>query len=284
MSKIFRLSVLAIILLALTGCNLPSGNASPTPDYVATQVSTMLTAQPSATAMVVLPTATNLPEVQTATLTPSPSETNTLTPTATGTAVTGDPRTLLGTPTGTDTLDTGKNFGLDGTSYDDGFTFIRVENGALVLTSRNASDYHGWRTGGVKLKNAYVEVTIQTGTCSGSDLYGLIVRSPDFVKGYRFQLTCEGNWNFTKYDGSQEEELKSGTNTDNAILTGSNQTNRLGVMASGNDFKLFVNGVQLGEVSDDTFQDAGAYGVIIAGRKTPDFTIYTQEFNYWTLK
>ncbi len=259
---------------------------------IATQVSLMLTSQPSPTAMPTLPGSTSTAAGSAATPTGSPTaiatETSLATPTATPAGVTStplstDPAVYLGPPTGKDTLDTGKNFGLENQPYDDDYTYIRIENGALVMTSRYASDYHGWRTGGVKLQDAYIQATVQVGDCSGADMYGLIVRSPDYIKGYWFQVTCDGNWIFGYWDGENEVDLKSGNNSSNAILTGSNQTNRLGVMAKGDDFKLFVNGQQIGEVTDSKFPDAGSYGMLISARNTPNFTTSTDEFDYWTL-
>ncbi len=153
---------------------------------MATQVAVLLTrtahanicAYPAAQATSVPPTAA---------LEPTATPENSPTPANTATVSAQDPAAYLGTPAGSDTLDSGKSFGLDSTGYDDDYTAIRVENGALVMTSHYATGYRGWRTGGTKQQNAYIEATVQTGECSGSDLYGLIVRSPDFVKGYWFQ-------------------------------------------------------------------------------------------------
>jgi hypothetical protein len=132
-------------------------------------------------------------------------------------------------------------------------------------------------------KNAYIEATVRVGECAGSDTYGLVYRSPDFIKGYWFEVTCDGNWAAGYWDGSQFINLDSGSNVDNAINTGSNQTNRLGVMASGSNYILYANGKKITEINDSTFTDAGSYGMLIYARVTPNFTIYTEEFAYWNL-
>ncbi|MEN4013425.1 MAG: family 16 glycoside hydrolase [Chloroflexota bacterium] len=269
-----------IISLFLSGCNIPTGApAEPTPDVVATQVAAILTSQPTPQ-----PEATATQLINTPQPTPAPLQaTNTPEPTATATTPTGDPRQTLGDPTFVDTLDSARSFGLQDKHYDDDFTFIRVEDGALVLTSRYATGYRGWRTGGTELQNAYIETLVRTGECSGLDTYGLVFRSPDFVKGYWFQITCDGSWFFGYWDGSQYINLVDGSNVSDAIRTGSNQVNRLGVMAVGDTYTLYVNGVKIGEIQDSTFTDPGTYGIVIAARNTPNFTVYAEVFSYWVL-
>ncbi len=278
--RIARLLLISFCVL-LSSCNLPASRETSTPDYVATQVSVALTSQP--TPQPLNPTDTTSPAGSpepSLTLTPSSTPEATQTPTISPT----DPRDFLGSPDFVDTIDTGASFGLAGKSYDDDYTSIRVENGQLILTSKYATGYRGWRTGGTKLKDAYIEAPMHVGDCAGMDTYGLVYRSPDFVKGYWFQLTCEGGWSFGYWNGEQYVNLKDGANDKKAILTGSNQTNRIGVMASGSDHKLYVNGQLIAEVQDSTFTEAGSYGAVIAAFNTPNFTVSIDEFAYWILQ
>lgn len=276
MRKAWILMLLTLTLLA--ACNLPTNQTQPTTDIVATQVAMMLTSQP--TPQVIEPT-TAPTEAPSATVTQT--ATNTAEPSPTATVSASDPREFLGEPDFTDTLDSGKSFGLEGQPYDDDYTIIRVENGALVLTSRYATGFHGWRTGGTKLKDAYIEAPMRVADCSGGDTYGLVLRSPDFVKGYWFSLTCGGDWAFGYWNGEEYVNLKDGSNPNGAILTGSNQTNRVGVMASGSDFQLYINGVKIADVQDETFAEAGSFGALISAFSTPNFTLTISEFTYWTL-
>ncbi len=279
MTKLVLSSLLAMLLLS--SCNLPAGEPSATPDLVATQVAMLLTSQPSPQPL--NPTETAGPS-QTPEIAASVTPTETTQPTPTPTTSPTDPREALGNPDFTDMLDSGKSFGLENQSYDDDYTLIRVQNGALMLTSKYAIGYRGWRTGGTKLKDAYIEARMQVGDCSGMDTYGLVYRSPDFSKGYWFQLTCGGDWSFGYWDGEEYVNLTDGSNSANAILTGSNQTNRVGVMATGSTHKLYVNGRLIVEVQDDTFTDAGSFGAVIAAFSTPNFTVSVDEFAYWKLE
>jgi len=280
MKKVWLILLLVVFLTA--GCNLPYGQAqlSPTPDLIATQVAALSTPPVNPTPIILTSAPTDqLPASPTATTRP----TETLAPTSTQTSSPDDPRVQLGTPTYIEKFDNGKSFGLDSKAYDDDYTYIRVENGALILTSRYATGYRGWRTGGTKLGNAYLEGNFKVGDCSGSDQYGMVFRSPDFIKGYWFQVTCAGNWELGYWIGTDYSSLKSGTNSGNILLTGSNQTNRLGVWTSGSQIKLYINGKLISEVDDSSQTEAGSFGAVIASYNTPNFTVTIDDFTYWKL-
>lgn len=271
-----------VLLLALSACNLPADEQTPSQDAIATRVSIQLTSLPTATLQpTVEPSAT--PEA-TATLEPTATTTVTNTPEATATTATNDIRATLGEPTWKETFTSGKSFGLDNEGYDDDQTSIRIENEALVLVSKTASGYHGWRTGGPSSSDrAYVEATFTIGNCNGSDTYGLVLRSPDYINGHWFAVTCAGDYWFGYWKDTGYVELVSGTNANNAIKTGSNQTNRLGVKAEGDRFGLYANGVLLQEVTDSTFKEGGHQGAMIAGAQTANFTVRMEEIAYWNL-
>ena len=67
------------------------------------------------------------------------------------------------------------------------------------------------------------------------------------------------------------------------IKAGPNQTNRLGVLAKDDKISLYANGKLLGEATDSTFQNAGTYGLFIAGYKTINFSVACTELAYWDL-
>jgi len=276
-----RLICLILILGTLVSCNLPQAQpATSTPDFIATQIVNVITQQ--AETQSVTPTLSpsqDLPDEPTQTEAATASATPTASPTATSSPE--DPRVLLGPPSFTDTLETGKSFGLESQAYDDDYTFIRVENGQLLLTSRYATGFRGWRTGGTKLKDAYIEAKVKVGECSGSDTYGLVFRSPDFIKGYWFQVTCDGAYELGYYDGSEYSRLTNSTSTNNALLTGSNQTNRLGVWTEGNLIKLYINGKLVSQSESSALNEAGSFGAVIASATTPNLTIAIDEFTYW---
>ncbi|HEX2979008.1 MAG TPA: hypothetical protein VHO48_01970 [Anaerolineaceae bacterium] len=288
---------LLILALGLSACNMPQTTA-PTPDEkeLATQISQILTQMPTSTqGVITLPTAAvNTPEnaqptmpptaavTPTATLEATPTQEPTPTVTAAATIAPSltppatDPKLQLGEPTWRDTMDEGRNWPLD----DDDFTSVDVNNGALVMTA--VGDLDGWRLSVPTTKDAYMEASVKTGTCSGTDHYGIIFRVPNKTKadaGYLFGFTCDGQYSLRKWDGKTMSWLVKWTASQN-ILTGSNQTNRMGIMAVGSQMALYANGNLLTTVQDGSYSE-GSFGMFVGSDVTDDFTIYVDEMAYW---
>ena len=291
MKKYLIFTLLVLILLA--SCSTATKVPTPSQSQIDTQVAIILTQAPTSTReptsvpTMVPVTTTPVPPVPTATATAIP----TAAPTATSTPVpptqvpptptvpATDPKLSLGKPTWTDSFQTGKSFGL----MDSDETLVEVRDGHLYLTAKNANGFHGWTMSYPKVQNFYLEATLKTGECSGKDRYGLVFRAPSFDKGYFFGVTCDGNFDFRRWDSDGFTGIVDWTKN-SSIATGSNQVNRLGVMAKDNKFTFFVNGVQVGEATDDNFKDAGIFGMFIASANTVNFTVEADTIAYWKLE
>ncbi len=216
--------LLIFLLLGLSGCRLSATQPAPvnsaptlTDKQVQTQMSTLLTVQPTETAVPEqpsptepLPTAENLivptntpgAAVATATATatsnspaekasptppptltpaaPTPTPPPTLTP-ATGPTPTlskDDPRSRQGAATSVDPMNNPTHWVWP--TGENEFTSIEFSDGTLNLTS--LKETLGWRLAnpaGEPFTNLYLEAVIKTGNCSSDDQYGLIVRVPD---------------------------------------------------------------------------------------------------------
>jgi hypothetical protein len=270
---------LLLFFLVLSACG-PSGPMpTPTADPadIAREVMLILTQNP-----VVIPTLPPPPTpepTQEATPTPegpTPEPSATPEPSPTPTLSSSDPRNYLGEPTWREKFDRGKTGFY---TFDDGNTRIWLEYDYLNMTSINANSWHGWSLGSSKPRDFYLEATFLPQTCSELDRYGLVFRAPDYNTGYFFGVSCDGKFNLRIYD--QKGDLVEWTQ-DDAILAGSHQTNRLGVMAEGTSIKLYVNGEQVRDLTDSVFNDAGIFGVFIAAQRTPGFTVKVDEIAYWT--
>jgi hypothetical protein len=135
---------------------------------------------------------------------------------------------------------------------------------------------------GLDLADFYIEATIQPGTCDGKDSYGVMVRAPDFNKGYFYGFSCDGRFVFQKWDGSNFATLVNWT-TNSAIKSGADVVNRLGLMAKGDNFTFYANGVKLGSATDTTYK-SGSVGLWIAAYATPNFTTKVDELDDWVLQ
>ncbi len=280
-----------VITLGLASCGGPAAS-TPDPTQVADIVAATLTAIPTATGIpatstveasatvAAVMTSTETPSV-TPTSTPSETPTETLTPTqaATATLPPEDPRANLGDPTWR------AAFKDDGSWY----TFeteqssIQVVDGRLVMQSFKANDYENWSLTWPKLTDFYLEMTATSGdACQGRDRYGLMVRAPDPSHGYLFGISCDGYFRVRAYDGDKFTEIEP-WQVNAHILTGPNQTNRLGFLAQGDELAVYANGHLLAEFEDDR-HEKGTFGAFIAASKTPGFTVTVSQVVYWDLE
>ena len=289
--------IFIILVFALSGCVVAEEFNRIKQEYLQSRVEQLLTTIPTSTLVIKMPTTTAVLPTLVATATPPAAEeieetaepAETAQPTAaatlqpTPTIDSDDPAVYLGKAAWNDTMDEAKYWPPD----TDEFTSAYFENGYFRMTALQT--VNGWRMATTpKLGNNYIEATITTESCSGSDQYGLIFRVPVLKepnRGYLFGLTCDGRYSLRKWDETKGENglmiyLLRWT-ADSTILKGSNQTNRIGVMTIDDRIIMFVNGVVLGEVSDKDFPE-GFFGVFAGSATTQKFTIRVEDVSYWS--
>lgn len=208
----------------------------------------------------------------------------TMTPSATATTVPGDPASRLGTPTGSDPLDSYEKW-LWPTDSDE-YLRVAFKDGHLNMTG--LTKYVGWRLPTVAQQiDTYMELTVDSGECKEKDSYGIIYRVPILAKpqqGYLFEVTCDGYYRLWEWNGKAKpkgvaENLVNWKKSED-VKTGVNQVNRLGVMVVGKNMKLYINGVLQGEANDSTY-DAGFFGVFVRSAGTEKYTVKFDEIKYW---
>lgn len=311
--SILKTVLFVMILSVLSACTLPLTQATPpavSDEEMATRVAKILTEMPQPTQGLpsaelpplnttepaptltkeVIETATEAataqPDQPTATLQPTP--TNDVVPTVVVTinpAFTppaDDPRTRLGSPSWTDDMDEDTYW----PTGEDKYTAIDFKNGQLRLTGLTTTD--GWRLAATEqLANFYLEATISTGTCAGTDRYGLMFRVPvsrEANKGYLLGVSCDGKYSLREWDATLGSKGTMTTHINwtasDAIQAGNNKMNKVGIMAVGDRIIIYINGVMVNEVKDSTF-DLGSFGLFVGARETTNFTISVDEVSYW---
>ena len=275
MKKLFLLLPICVILL--TSCNLPFVKSSPvSASLVNTKVAQTLQAKA---------TSENLTQTIQPTL--SLTATPTLTPkiTSTPTVSPDDPRLTLGTATYTNSFNDastdGSAFGLKTPIKDDAITFS-IKNGSLLMTSFRLKGGPRWRLAYQTPRNLYLEGTFKTVSCQGADYYGLVYREPAYDNGigYYFGISCDGKYYLMRYDGSDPHVLVDWT-ADPAILSGSNQENRIGVMVKDDQMSLYINGKLITKTSNDVLKEKGHFGVFQYAVEDPNMTVQVEEINEW---
>jgi hypothetical protein len=201
----------------------------------------------------------------------------------TPTPILDDPAKVLGNPTWIDTFDTKDNWSL----FDNNCFMSDIKDGRFIMTAKGDEGFETitcWELTWPKVNNMYLEVNAQTqDQCSGADRYGLFFRGPDTSKGYVFIMTCDGRYAMANIDGQKVHMIAPLTASDK-INTGPNQTNRIGVVADGGIFSLYINGQFVTQLPDSAYTTNGVrIGLAIGSSETKDFTVHYDDFAYWQL-
>jgi hypothetical protein len=269
-----------LFMLFLSSCNLPLTQTTDSADVIATRVAGTISAVES-TVAVEATQQVNLPTVGVPSETPAPTVTLTVTPTATTSPE--DPRLTLGGPDFQFNSTSGGNpFGLTGSPYEDEAIRVSMAAGALNFTSKAVLGGKRWRLTSPQPTDFYLEGTFKVFACSGLDTYGIVSRAPDYTtgQGFYFGVTCNGNFVFDRWNSGGATNLISWT-PDTHILTGSNQTNRLGMKVTGENIRLYINGVLVREFTDPGLPAKGHIAAYVSARDNPNFAVDLVELLMW---
>ena len=241
----------------------PPVDASPTEPFEPTNTVTMIP----------------LPVTKVPVSSPTPTHTITAIPSQTPTFIPEDPRLSLGPPTWHDNFDDDRNW----TLFDDVCFKSEIENGSYVMTSKSAPSATCWEVTWPKIKNFYLETTSNTADgCEETDRFGMIFRAPDSSQGYLVGLTCDGSYGMARWDPDEKQmDFFIDFTPSEVINAGPNQTNRIGVMAEGNRFGIYINGQFITEVEDNTYPNEGLIGYFIGATVTENFQVMYDELAYW---
>jgi hypothetical protein len=182
----------------------------------------------------------------------------------------------LGAPTWTDAMDSQGRWYLVSTEN----TLFAIEDGALVMTALEPGFDEWGVAAGADQTDFYLEVTAETGSqCSGLDRYGVIFRVPDPSRGYVFQLSCDGRFRLYLWDGSEYTGIQNWKLAD-AVNSGPEKENRMGVMVVGQDVSLYANDQLLGEYTIEEY-DQGRFGLVVGASDTDNFEVRVDEVRFW---
>jgi hypothetical protein len=268
-----------ILMLIISGCNLPIPNNPNFDDSVATNVSIAKTATIIQKYILDATNAAN-PTQNTPTNTPTPQPTQ-ITPTSTQDNFIKS----LGIPSWKDELNNGGNWNLIKPNTDTPNVTTKVENGALVMARTVPYGGKNWWLNYQKIQDFYLEGVFTTEDCRSDDQYGLIFRALNYFDGFGFYftVTCDGNFNLMRWNPNGAINLFNWEKSNN-IQAGPNQTNHLGIWAKGDLIRLYTNEIMIKEISDSTLSNQGHFGLFIDSRQTPGFTIKLDEIAYWNLQ
>ena len=191
----------------------------------------------------------------------------------------------LGNPTWTDKFDVQSNLW---PLFKDAFTNFEIKNGNLVVSAL-AQSGDLWRVVTYPaVSDQFIQAIIKTPeSCSGKNSYGFAIRSyaqgdSNYDSGYIIAFSCDGMFRVYSLNNGTFMNIKDWTNSD-SLLKGGSQTNRVGVMAKGNQISVYINGVKAASFTDNS-HTSGQFGIVIRAGDSAPFTVNVEEFSYWELK
>jgi len=131
-----------------------------------------------------------------------------------------------------------------------------------------------------------VEIEVHSEICESGDEFGLMIRAggsgnPTQDSHYRFLITCEGAVRASRFlSGAEAPILPITPSTD--VLPGAPAVNRIAVSAVGDEFRFFVNEMQVFQAEDSEIP-SGRIGVIVRSRRGAQTTVSFDEFRVWDL-
>ena len=214
-------------------------------------------------------------------------------PTTYATPVSGtfDPVAVYGNPTFEDPM-TGENIDdwinpVTGLLPDTNYIKISETDDKFYVTGKE-TDFSTWYLTWRDLSDFYLQSTFNSGSCSGKDAYGLIVRGPEHLAGiaygYVVAFSCDGEYWVFRVDSATPftiKELVTWSKSD-YISAGSNQQNVMGIKAIGNTLTIYANGHQIADIFDSNYE-IGRYGLFVMANLTPNYTYQVVHMAYWDL-
>jgi hypothetical protein len=157
----------------------------------------------------------------------------------------------------------------------------------LYVTGKKL-DWATWWFSWPELDDFYLQMTADSGTCSGRDAYGLIFRGPPHQAGvsygYVLAFSCDGSYWLFRLDGVdpwRAVEFATWTRSDH-IKAGANQRNVVGVRAVGSKLSFYANGHLLTEVTDTRYSK-GRFGLFVQPDVSLGYTYRPVMVEYWDL-
>jgi hypothetical protein len=170
---------------------------------------------------------------------------------------------------------------------DTSFIRISLTDQRFYMTGKQEG-FSTWYFTWHELSDFYLQSTFDSGSCTGKDAFGLIIRGPEHLAGesygYVVAFSCDGSYWVFRIDSASpytSEELISWKRSE-YIASGAGKQNVMGIKAVGDTLTIYANGHQVAEVTDDEY-GVGRYGLFVSPEFTENYTFRVVEMSYWDL-
>ena len=182
------------------------------------------------------------------------------------------------TPTPSSLREFGEVIFEDDFSQDRGWELREVERGAislqsdhLVIAVRQANSFLYSLLPTFIQDNYFLEIELRADLCQSGDEFGLMFRVNQDFEHYRFAINCEGGARAVRILSGASRSLVALSEFP-SIISGPMSTNRLSLMASGDTFRFWINGLEVFNARDITLSE-GAFGLFVRSGRGNQVTI-----------
>jgi hypothetical protein len=190
----------------------------------------------------------------------------------------------LGTPDWIDTF-SGKSSAVF--TGEDSLVKYSIQDGFLVMQAKQTVGDQWRMVNRPAMTDFYLEAVFKMGDkCSGLDNYGFIIRaskgSDDFIdSGYVFGFSCDGRYRLYRMDGGVYTGIRSWGASPN-LTWGTDQENKIGVLAVGDSLTIYINGAKVAELTDSTYAK-GTFGLMIGAQNTANLEVLVDQIATWNV-
>jgi hypothetical protein len=160
------------------------------------------------------------------------------------------------------------------------------ENNRFSATDNLADGFLPWSTTAREAADLYVEVTAEVGSCSGKDGYGLGIRvgGQNFDQGYTLEISCDGSYRLRRFVSEELPVILLNWTPAAALVSGPQATNRIGLLAQGDQIHAFANGELLSTqaIEDDSYS-SGILSLFASAAQTPGLNVHFDDLALWFL-
>lgn len=187
-------------------------------------------------------------------------------------SATPDPQAGLGEVIHLD--DFSENLGWD--LGEDGTGATSIRQGRMIITLHESSGFRYALAPVQPLDDFYLEVEVRPDLCQPDDEFGILFRLNAQFEYYRFSLNCSGQ---TRVNRSLQNGARALTPLANpaAVIAGPMVKNKLAVRASGDQFRIWINGIEILNLRDLSLQ-GGLVGLFVRTGRGNQATVTFDNF------
>jgi hypothetical protein len=165
---------------------------------------------------------------------------------------------------------------------DDSVFRTSIAAGQLTFTLKAGDRYRLIFNSHRRASDFVASVAASAATCQARDRYGLLFRIKDLTNYYVFDVDCNAQYRLAKMVNNTLTPLKDWTKS-SLIHSEPGAQNELAVRAKGKTLAIYVNGVLLTSVEDETFSE-GALGLYAGSGISETYTAVFEHLNVWKVK